>query len=181
MSNPFQDQLLKAGLVTKQQVLKAKSDKNKQNKQHRAPKGTAVITDTARKAQQIAEEKANQARELNKSKEEQARQKAITAEISQLIASHHIRRDASCDIAYNFEHEKKIKTVYVNNDMRNHIIQGKVGIACLDGKIELVPKTIAEKIQQRNAKLIVLFTDAQQTSDANDPYANYKVPDDLIW
>ncbi|HEX5636170.1 MAG TPA: DUF2058 family protein, partial [Gammaproteobacteria bacterium] len=37
MSNPFQDQLLKAGLVTKQQVLKANSDKNKQNKQQRAP------------------------------------------------------------------------------------------------------------------------------------------------
>ncbi|MBI3188386.1 MAG: DUF2058 domain-containing protein [Gammaproteobacteria bacterium] len=181
MSNPFQDQLLKAGLVTKQQVLKANSDKNKQNKQQRAPKGTTAITDTALKAQQIANEKANQAREFNKQKEEQARQKAATAEIRQLISSHHIKRDSGCDIAYNFEHDKKVKTIYVNEELRKQIIQGKTGIVCLEEKIELVPKAIAEKIQQRNAGYIVLFTDEQQTSDANDPYADYKVPDDLMW
>ena len=181
MSNPFQDQLLKAGLVTKQQVLDAKRDKNKHNKQQRAPKGTVAITETALKAQQIAEQKADQARELNKIKQEQVRGKAIAAEIIQLINSHHIKRDASCDIAYNFEHDKKIKSIYVNAEMRKQIIQGKLGIICLDGKIELVQKSIAEKIMQRNANYIVLFAESQQAPDANDPYANYPIPDDLMW
>ena len=180
MSNPFQDQLLKAGLVTKQQALTAKHEKNKQNKQQRHTNST-VVDETKLKAQQVAEDKANQARELNKKKEEQARQKAMVAEINQLITSHHIKRDTSCDIAYNFEHENKVKTIHVNEELRKLIIHGKIGIACLDGKIELVPKTVAEKIQQRNARYIVLFTDDQQTSDANDPYADYKVPDDLMW
>ena len=65
--------------------------------------------------------------------------------------------------------------------MRKQIIQGKLGIICLDGKIELVQKSIAEKIMQRNANYIVLFAESQQAPDANDPYANYPIPDDLMW
>jgi uncharacterized protein len=181
MSNPFQDQLLKAGLVTKQQVLKANSDKNKQVKQQRAPKGTTAMTDTALKAQQIADEKARQARDLNKQKEEQARQKAAAAEIRQLIISHQIKRDADCDLVYNFQHENKVKNIYINAEMKQQIIKGLIGIACLEGRYELVPKSIAEKIKQRNEKYIVLFTDEPQATDASDPYADYKIPDDLMW
>jgi hypothetical protein len=180
MSNPFQDQLLKAGLVTKQQVLKAKSDKNKQNKQQRHTNAT-VVDETRLKAQQVAEEKAAQARELNRKKEEQARQKAATAEIAQLITSHLIKRDADCDIAYNFEHDKKVKTIYINEEMRKQISKGLLGIACLEGKYELVPKSVAEKIQQRNKQCIILFTNDQQAADASDPYAKYQIPDDLMW
>jgi uncharacterized protein len=180
MRNPFQDQLLKAGLVTKQQALTAKHEKNKQNKQQRHTNST-VVDETKLKAQQVAEEKANQAREFNKKKEEQARQKAMAAEINQLIASHHIRRDASCDIAYNFEHDNKIKSIYINAELKQQIVKGIIGIACLDNRYELVPKVVAEKIQQRNEKCIVLFTNDQPVTDVSDPYANYKIPDDLMW
>ena len=180
MSNPFQDQLLKAGLVTKQQALTAKHEKNKQQKQQRHG-NTSDVDDTKIKAQQVAEEKARQARELNKQKEEQARQKAITAEINQLINSHQIKRDASCEIAYNFQHDNKVKSIYINTEMKQQLVKGIIGIACLDGRYELVPKIVAEKIKQRNEKYIVLFTDDQQAVDASDPYADYKIPDDLMW
>ena len=180
MSNPFQDQLLKAGLVTKQQALTAKHEKNKQNKQQRHTNST-VVDETKLKAQQVAEEKANQARELNRKKEEQARQKAMAAEINQLITSHHIKRDANCDIAYNFEHDNKIKSIYINAEMKQQIVKGIIGIACLNDRYELVPKVVAEKIKQRNEKYIVLFANDQKDTNTDDPYADYKIPDDLMW
>ena len=70
--------------------------------------------------------------------------------------------------------------------MKQQIVQGKLGIARIEGRYELVPKTIAEKIQQRNKKRVVIFSEQQkpdthETIDENDPYADYQIPDDLTW
>jgi uncharacterized protein YaiL (DUF2058 family) len=180
MSNPFQDQLLKAGLVTKKQVQKVNQDKSRKNKQQHSKKEKPV-DETRLKAQQAAAEKAARDRELNKKKEEQARQKAISIEINQLITNNCLARDEDCDIVYNFEHNKKIKRIYVNAEMKQQIMQGKLGIARIEGRYELVTKTIADKIQQRNAKRVVIYNDDEQTIDENDPYSDYQIPDDLTW
>jgi len=181
MSNPFQDQFLKAGLVSKQQIQKANQDKNKKKKQQRNNKKIKVVDENKIKAQQAAEEKAKRDRELNKRKEEQAKQKAISAEIDQLIKTNRIERDESCEIIYNFEHQKKVKRIYLNEEMQKQVVQGKLGIARIIGQYELIPKDIAEKIQQRNEKRVVLFTEEPQQTDANDPYAEHQIPDDLMW
>lgn len=181
MSNPFQDQFLKAGLVSKQQVQKAQQDKNKKKKQQRNNKKIKVVDENKVKAQKAAEEKARRDRELNQKKQEQARNKAISAEIDQLIKSNRIERDESCEIIYNFEHQNKIKRIYLNEEMQKQVIQGKLGIARITGQYELIPKDIAEKIQQRNEKRVVLFTEEPQEIDANDPYAEHQIPDDLMW
>jgi len=181
MNNPFQDQLLKAGLVTKKQVQKAQQDKNRKNKQQRQQsKKTKVVDENKLKAQRAAEEKAQRDRELNRKKEQQAKAKATSIEINQLIETNCLKRDESCDIVYNFEHNKKVKRIYVDAGMKQQIINGRLGIARIEGRYELVPKTIAEKIQQRNEKRIVLF-DAEQSVDENDPYAEHQIPDDLMW
>jgi uncharacterized protein YaiL (DUF2058 family) len=180
MSNPFQEQLLKAGLVTKKQVQKAQQDKSRINKQQHAKKEN-VVDENKIKAQQAAAEKAARDRELNRKKEEQARQKANSIEINQLITDNCLPRDASCDISYNFEHDKKIKRIYVDAQMKQQIIKGKLGIARIEGRYELVPQNVAEKIRQRNAKRIVIFDVPVQTTTENDPYADYQIPDDLTW
>ena len=179
MGNPFQDQLLKAGLVTKKQVQKVQQDKKRKNKQQHTKK-EQVVDQVKLKAQQAAQEKAKRDRELNKKKEEQARQKAISIEINQLITDNCLTRDESCEIVYNFEHNKKVKRVYVDAEMKQQIIQGKLGIARIEGRYELVPKAVAEKIRQRNEKRIIIFDDQEKT-DENDPYSEHQVPDDLMW
>ncbi|MCK5336605.1 MAG: DUF2058 family protein, partial [Gammaproteobacteria bacterium] len=71
MSNPFQEQLLKAGVVTKQQVQKVKQEGNKKKKQQKQRSKKDVVVDkTKLKAQLAVEEKARRDRELNKRKEE---------------------------------------------------------------------------------------------------------------
>lgn len=180
MGNAFQDQLLKAGVVTKQQVKKAQSSTNKKKKEQRSKK-EKVVDENKLKAQQAAKEKAEYDRELNKRKEDQAKQKAISAEIDQLISKNCLKRDEYCDIVYNFEHRKKVNRIYVNDKMKQDIITGKLGIARIEGRYELIPKLIAERIQQRNEKRVVLFEKEEQVIDENDPYAGFQVPDDLVW
>lgn len=181
MNNPFQEQLLKAGLVTRQQVKKAQQDKNKAHKQQRSRKEQAVDENAVR-ARKAAEEKARRDRELNLKREEQARQKAISIEINQLIESNCLPRDESCEIAYNFEHQKKVRRIYVNADMKQKIISGKLGIARIDGRYELVPQDAAEKIRERNPRrIVILQPEPDSPGDEDDPYAAYPVPDDLVW
>jgi len=180
MINPFQEQLLKAGAVSKQQVQKAQQDKNKVKKKQRSS-NKPVVDEAKLKAQQAAIEKASRDRELNKRKEDHARGKAISAEVNQLILENRLDRSEKCDIAYNFEHQRKVKRIYINEDMKSQIVKGKLGIARIEGRYELVPLSIAEKIQQRNEKRIVIFAEQSAATDENDPYAGYEVPDDLVW
>jgi len=180
MNNPFQEQLLKAGLVSKQQVQKANTDKNKKKKQQRnqkdKPKDEAAI-----KAKQIADAKIQRDRELNQKKQTQAKAKALSAEINQLILDNLVKRDETCEIVYNFEHDKKVKRIYVNEEMKQQIIKGKLGLARIDGRYELVSASVAEKIKQRNERRVVIFTMDEETKDENDPYADFEIPDDLTW
>ncbi len=183
MGNAFQDQLLKAGVVTKQQVKKAQSAKNKKKKEQRSKKDK-VVDENKLKTQQAAKDKAEHDKALNKRKEDQAKQKATSIEIDQLITTNLIKRSEECEIIYNFEHRKKINRIYVNADMKQRIIEGKLGIARIEGRYELIPKLIAERIQQRNEKRVILFNNIEneeQVADENDPYAEFQVPDDLMW
>ena len=180
MGNPFQDQLLKAGVVTKQQVKKAQSASNKKKKEQRSKKNT-VVDENKIKLQQAAKEKADHDKALNLRKEEQAKQKATSIEIDQLITKNCIKRNDDCEIVYNFEHRNKVNRIYVNTEMRQQIVDGKLGLARIEGRYELIPKLIAEKIQLRNEKRVVLFEKEEEVIDENDPYAEFQVPDDLVW
>jgi len=184
MNNPFQEQLLKAGLVNKKQVQKANQEKTKKHKQQRNKKDKPV-NEHQIKAQQLAKEKTDRDRALNKQKEDQARQKAVSAEIDQLITNNLLPRDENWNIVYNFEHRKKIHRIYVDEGLKQKIIRGQLGIARIDGRYELIPDLIAEKVKQRNAKRVILlekeFEKESTESDANDPYAEYQIPDDLTW
>lgn len=180
MSNPFQDQLLKTGIVSKQQAHNAKKDKSKKNKQQRSKK-EAQQDKTKLKVQQDALDKAKLDRELNKKKDDVARAKALSAEVDQLITKNCIARKDDCEITYNFEYLNKVKHIYINDDMKQKIMQGILGITYIDSRYELVPRSTAVKIQQRDKERVILFDMDKQIVDENDPYADYQVPDDLIW
>jgi uncharacterized protein YaiL (DUF2058 family) len=54
-------------------------------------------------------------------------------------------------------------------------------IVCLDGATELVPKVIADKIAERDASIVVRVNKSSNEVDADDTYAAFQVPDDLMW
>lgn len=179
MSNPFQEQLLKAGLVSKQQVQQVNKEKHKKKKQQKSKKPLA--DEAALRAQKAAQQKAQRDRELNEKKQQQARARAISAEINQLILDHMIKRDDSCELVYHFEHDRKVKRIYINQQMKQQLIDGTLALARIDGRYELVPLSIAEKIKQRNEKRVIFIEPEDKQPDEDDPYADFQVPDDLIW
>ena len=84
------------------------------------------------------------------------------------------------DVPFNFQNKDKIKRLYVSPDTHKLISAGKLVIVNDNGVFELVPPAIAEKIRARNPSLVIDLPSDEEPS-ADDPYADYQVPDDLIW
>ncbi len=85
------------------------------------------------------------------------------------------------DIAYNFTHDNKIKRIYVSAAVQANLIAGRLVIVCQGENSELVPKVIADKIAERDPSLVARVNKTSAEIDADDPYAAFQIPDDLMW
>lgn len=175
----LQDQLLKAGLVDSK---KAKQVNKEKRKQQKVAKKSAqpVVDETKAAAAKARAEKAARDRALNAEREAAAQQKAIAAQIKQMI-EHNRQPKGGGDIAYNFTFDRKIKTIYVTQAVYDHLASGRLVIVGLDEQFELVPRIIADKIAERNADIVVQPPAQSGEVDEDDPYADYQIPDDLMW
>lgn len=175
----LQEQFLKAGLIDKNKAKLAKQDKNKQEKVERRT-GTQTVDEVRLAALETQRKNAERARELNAQRDAAAKQKAIVAQIAQLVQKNRQSKGAP-DIAYNFTHSSKIDRMHVSAAVKAHLVAGRLVIVCQDGVAELVPRVIADKIAERDASLVVRVAKTSTTSDADDPYAAFQIPDDLMW
>ncbi len=181
MSNPFQEQFLKAGLVNEKQVKKSKKAKYIKTKQAGKKKVEKVIDENKLYVQKKLKEQAEKDRQLNLARQKEAERKAIDSQIKQLIETHH-QADMSGETAYNFTDGSTIKTIYLSNSAIKQIANGRLAIAKWNDQYKIVPKVIAEKICERDKKYIVHLVSPQKPAkDEDDPYAEYQIPDDLMW
>ena len=65
--------------------------------------------------------------------------------------------------------------------MQQHLVAGRLVIVFLKGNYELVPKVIGEKIAERDPDSVIQVKQATTEVDADDPYADFKIPDDFTW
>lgn len=182
MANSLMDQLKKAGLVDKKKGQQAKKAKHKKDRMKRNSniKGEDQIKQQAKQAEL---EKKERDRQLNRQKEQEAENIAIVAQIKQLIESHRIKTGEG-DIVYNFTHDNKIKRIYVTEKMQKQLGAGRLAIVTLDERYEVIPYPIAEKISQRDEGRVIFSEVSNDTGndiDEDDPYAEYQIPDDLMW
>lgn len=181
MANSLHEQFLKAGLVNSKQAKKAKEAKYQQQKQQKRGKGKADNgDDAAQVAARVQAEQRQRAQELNQQQKEIAARKALEGQIRQLIEQHRLPRDEG-DLGYHFEHEKKIRKLFVSESVAGKLGRGQLAIVTLGEQYEIVPANVAEKIRQRDASRVITLNKETQTAAADDPYADYQVPDDLMW
>lgn len=183
MANAFQEQFLKLGLVDEKKLSKTKQEQHKQNNKVRH--GNKPADDSAkRQAQQAAAQKVERDRLLNEQRKAEADKKAAAAQIKQLIAEHRQPKEqGEGGVPYNFTDGSRIRRIYISAALRAQITRGVMAIVKSAGQYEVVPVEIAEKIRQRNERCVVQLSTEQapSTGAADDPYAAYQVPDDLIW
>ncbi|OUS23314.1 hypothetical protein A9Q98_15705 [Thalassotalea sp. 42_200_T64] len=180
----LQDQLLKAGLTTKQKAKQANSDKRKKNKQKRsgvkveASLQEQVKLDLAKtQAEKAAKDKA-----LNDQKQQQLADKELQQRILQILQHHNIK-NINGDVEYNYTDNGKIKKLFVDGVTQKALVNGRLAICALADTTYLVTSETAEKIATLDASVILLSNEkvASEEIEEDDPYADYQIPDDLMW
>jgi len=180
--NPLQEQLLKAGLVKKSKLAEVAREQNKA----RHAKGPAAPNEIQLEAERVRAEKAERDRALAAERKAQARVAELRAQARQIIEDRKVPRSGESE--YRFSADGTIRTVLVNEDLRKKLSSGVLVIARLDQRYELLPRAAADKVRERDASMIVLDHGLESgaepsatTSEDDAYYAQFKVPDDLIW
>lgn len=151
----LRDQLLKAGLVSTEQVKKAERQNRKQT--HKVKKDKSLAEQERQQKQEQQRREAEQAqqkreldRELNRQREQEKNRRAILAQVRQILEQHR-QNDDKADLLFNFQAGKKIRRVRVTPDQQRQLAMGRLGIARNPHDpfdYPIVPRTAALKLQK---------------------------------
>ena len=100
-----------------------------------------------------------------------------------MISSEYLRiKQKDGDIKYNFTHGTLVKSLYVDALIREQLIKGILAIAIVGESYVVIPRGVANKIAQRDESVIIEQKEPESDIPAeDDPYADFVVPDDLMW
>ena len=175
----LQDQLLKAGVVNKGKAQKIHKDKQKQRKQ-KAPQGQTA-EDPKQIAAKALEQKKQRDLERNKQLNAEAERKALQAQVTQWINNSLLEPDGG-EVPFQFVHKKTIKKIYVSASMAEDLSKGQAAIVVTGKRYSTVPDAIGKKVLEALPERLVLMNDAAKNQlDPEDEYAQYQIPDDLMW
>ncbi len=180
--NPLQEQLLKAGLVKKSKVAEVAREQIKA----RHGKGPADASEVQRDAERAREDKASKDRALAAERKAQAHLKELGAQARQIIQDKKVPRSGESE--YRFSADGAIRSLLVNEELRKKLSAGALVIARLGDRYELLPRAAGDKVRERDASLIVLdhgqaagTEPLAENAEDDAYYAQFKVPDDLVW
>lgn len=179
MGNSLQEQLIQAGLASEQRLKETRSEKRKSTKggKHRGPRQDEA---TRRAAAAAKAEKLQKDRELERQRREEADRRALEHEMRQLIHAHRVVREGG-DVAYNFADGKALKRLHLSKDQHARVCDGRLVVVRQDTFYELVDRQTAERVQARDPGRVLVWNRPDQQPAADDPYAEFEVPDDLMW
>ena len=180
----LQEQLLKAGLTTKQKARQANADTRKKNKQKRSgvqhdeSLQEQVKQDLAKaKAEKQAKDNA-----LNEQSKRQLAEKEQRFRIKQILSHHQIKR-VEGDNEYNYTFDKKIKKLALDAATHKALVNGQLSLCGLEETTYIVTRETADKLAELDESVVLVQNDRiiDEQIPEDDPYADYQIPDDLMW
>jgi uncharacterized protein YaiL (DUF2058 family) len=183
MGKSFQDQLLALGLVDKKKAKETKKQQHQTKKKNaKVSRNKQVIDENVLLAQKAEEKKKARARKLNQERDAKLKKREEAAQIKQFVEQNRIEKDEK-GMAYRFNVSGKIQRIFVAKEVADRLSDGRLGIVVLAEQFEVLPRTVVEKITAINNQMIVILNDrtGDEVDDPDDPYAEYKIPDDLMW
>jgi uncharacterized protein YaiL (DUF2058 family) len=205
MNSSLRDQLLAAGLVSEKQARQAAQQEQQRQfrdrsrptpgqqpgsnpGQHKSNQGQNKGAPNRGRAQQPAPSQAQHAQaakvardqELNRRREDKAQRRARIAQIEQIIEQNRVPRLETEDF-YSFIDGKKIRRMSVDTPRREQLTRGELVIVRYRGHYAVVPAAIAERIRERDPNMVVPLVQPKASSEPDDAYKDFVVPDDLMW
>ena len=182
MNMSLRDQLLQAGLVSEKQAREAQrqQQQQQQGRQQQPKKTRSAPTAQEVAARQSVLAKAARDTELNRGHQEKEARKARHAQIKQLIEQNRLPKGEG-DEYYSFVDGRRIRRIVADAALRERIVRGEIAIVRCDGRYELVPAETAARIYEREERAVMAPAPAPEQLDRDANYAQFTVPDDLMW
>lgn len=180
--NPLQEQLLKAGLVKKNQLDQVVRQQQKaRTTKHALPKDEAT---DAVDAERLRAERAERDRQLEAQRKAERETTEREAQLRQIIAAHRVK--AGDDSDYRFEHGGRIHSLRIADAQRGLLARGSLAVVSANGSYALVSRETAERLRVIDASVLCVdHANAEPAAAAlgsdDEYYSRFQVPDDLVW
>lgn len=174
MSDSLRDQLLQAGF---KKPAKEPAKKTPTRGQAQRRKSQSELS----KPQQRSKHSARQAQTSPEAiaAAAVAERKAIKNKIKTLIEEVQIKEFAG-EVVYRFTLQNRIRELHVAEAIRTQLVDGSLTITRLNGTTRLVPSEAVSKIQALNPSWAIVSS-TNESSDTEDGYDDFPVPDDIVW
>ena len=175
MSSSLKDQLLKAGLVTEEQVAdsekkpakkgfnKNKRPKNQEPKKPNRPSKPKISkekTDLEKfYAERDKQDRQEKQAEQKRQQEQAALKKERKAKVKKLIEESQLPLEDEEGIRYNFVVGTTVKYLFISETQQKQLEAGELAITFNGGSRCLIPTTVGLEIMQVDPNKIVIFTD----------------------
>ncbi len=182
MAGSLFDQLKKSGLVDDKKAKQIKKQKYQQAKQKKGKKGTTVVSEAAQLAEKAAQQKQERDRQLNLERQQSQEKKAKAAAVQQVLEANRLKGYEG-EVAYNFVDGSAVKTLNVSSKIHKQLVAETLRIARFKGGYVLLPLEAVEKLEQRDSEVLIPLSseDSSVSEEDKDYYAQFEVPDDLVW
>ena len=203
MSMSLRDQLLAAGLGSKQQAKKARDDENRDRHQRQHQQGRQQVGGPGPGSGRPPPPRVDAAKlardqELERKKRDKAERRERAAQVKQLVDQHALPRLETDDV-YNFVHDGRIARIAVDAARRAALVAGALAVVRTHGQYFVVAADVLPKLRERDPRAVVSHHGGESAgatpggatvgdgaaaaggAATDDPYAAFKVPDDLMW
>jgi len=178
----LQEQLMNSGLINKQKAKQAQTEKRRQAKQKKK-KGSKVVSDVQIAIQEKAQLQKQKDLENNQQTQQELALRAAHGKLIQMIAQH-CEKDYQGELDYHFTYDNKVKRIAVTPAIQQGLIKGLYAICVLNEEFYLINKEAAQKLRDIDPSVLVALHDQTanvEETEEDDPYAEFAVPDDLMW
>lgn len=195
MSSSLQEQLVQAGLADEETLSRSRQGGRRRSGGKRGGgKKQGGSGKPRQSGQPSAEAKGNRgtappkaASDKTKEKTAPAAERQPSAEekadrLRQIIRANRIDR-AYAGVPYRFTQGARVREIAVTGTQQGRIARGELAVVSDGERNELVPAKVARRVRGIDpAAVLVLNSGDERGGDAgDDPYADYRVPDDLMW
>lgn len=184
MAKSLQEQLLQSGAAKPKQAKKARREKAQSEKAaRRAGKTPAEQQELARQVAQAEARKREHDRQLNAEQKAQREARELDHSVAQIISRNRVASaaDDRDSVAYSYTIATHIHRIEVSDSQRRDLAAGRLAVARHRDSAALVPRSVAQRLMEKIPEQVWLVCAEEESPDADDPYAEYQVPDDLMW
>lgn len=196
MSSSLQEQLVQAGLADEENLNRPRrSGQRRAGGKRPGGKKQGGGRKAGQSGQRLGSDRANRSAAGSKTAEKakteaktpSAPQREPSAEekadrLRQMIRANRIDR-AYAGVPYRFTQGARVREIAVTGTQQGRIARGELAVVSDGQRCELVPAKVARRVRGIDpaAVLVLNAGDERGGNTDEDPYADYRVPDDLMW